>query len=140
MDGETAAETAAGVGGHAFPAWQDVAPEAEVAEGETLSVSANGRTILLCRSGGKIFAVGSLCPHYDAPMAEGNLVGDRIMCPWHWWEFDLASGRCVYAPSETTEFFFSGEFAGHPTDVRLAVYPTRVQSGRVFARVPEEAG
>ncbi|MGH3013703.1 MAG: Rieske (2Fe-2S) protein, partial [Gaiellaceae bacterium] len=38
-------------------------------------------------------------------------------CPWHGWEFDLETGACLDEPS-----------------LRAAVYPARVEDGRVLIR------
>jgi uncharacterized protein len=38
-------------------------------------------------------------------------------CPWHGWEFDLETGRCLDDPA-----------------LRAAVYPVRVEAGRVLVR------
>ena len=45
-----------------------------------------------------------------------ELAGKRTLrCPWHGWEFDLESGACLDEPT-----------------LRAAVYPVRVDEGRVL--------
>src|SRR3712207_5821542 len=60
-----------------------VATTDELKDGEMRQVSAGGTDILLARVGGKFHAVGALCTHYGAPLAEGALCGERVVCPWH---------------------------------------------------------
>ena len=39
------------------------------------------------------------CPHRWAPLSEGEVRGERIICPYHGMEFD-AAGNCVKAPTQ----------------------------------------
>lgn len=39
------------------------------------------------------------CPHRWAPLSEGRVEGERIICPYHGMEFDPA-GNCVKAPTQ----------------------------------------
>ena len=33
------------------------------------------------------------CPHARGPLAEGKLHGSVIVCPWHFFRFDLRTGK-----------------------------------------------
>ena len=33
------------------------------------------------------------CPHANGPIAEGRLHGSVIVCPWHFFRFDLRTGK-----------------------------------------------
>jgi nitrite reductase/ring-hydroxylating ferredoxin subunit len=33
------------------------------------------------------------CPHAQGPIGEGKLSGGAIVCPWHFFRFDLATGK-----------------------------------------------
>ncbi|MEO1689242.1 MAG: aromatic ring-hydroxylating dioxygenase subunit alpha [Pseudomonadota bacterium] len=39
------------------------------------------------------------CPHRWAPLSEGHVEGDKIVCPYHGMQFD-ASGNCTKAPTQ----------------------------------------
>ena len=59
---------------------------------------------------GALHAWADRCPHRGAPICAGRVVtpievrdgrldlGDRVSvlrCPWHKWEFEIATGRCL---------------------------------------------
>ena len=69
-------------------------------EGEMKSFDiAEDQKILLVKIKGKFHAMGGLCPHYGAPLDEGILSGDRIVCPWHHAAYDARSGDLKEPPS-----------------------------------------
>jgi len=41
---------------------------------------------------GQFGAVSNACNHYGGPLGEGHLDGDYIVCPWHGWKFNRATG------------------------------------------------
>ncbi len=53
----------------------------------------NGKEVAIFCVGGRYFATDNLCPHEGGPLAEGNLEGDSVTCPWHGWQFDVVSGE-----------------------------------------------
>src|SRR3954469_22253741 len=76
-----------------------VARDDELTDGEMKQVSAGGTEILLARVKGKYHAVGAHCTHYGAPLVDGVLNGDRIVCPWHHACFDITSGDVQEPPA-----------------------------------------
>lgn len=66
--------------------------------GARLVMTEEGDEIALFKVGGEIFALENACPHEGGPLCEGRLHGSAIVCPWHEWEFELKSGRCVNVP------------------------------------------
>lgn len=67
--------------------------------GSNLAVTASdGREIGLFNVGGKIYAIDNICPHAGAPLAEGIVADCTVTCPWHYWEFNLATGECLTVP------------------------------------------
>jgi nitrite reductase/ring-hydroxylating ferredoxin subunit len=79
-------------------------------EGDVRMVEIDGHRIGLYRVGDELHALADRCPHRGAPICAGRVVtpievrdgalelGDRasvLRCPWHKWEFAIASGRCL---------------------------------------------
>ena len=95
----------------------------ELKDGEMKQVSANGTDILLARVGGKVHAVGAHCTHYGAPLVEGALCNDRIVCPWHHACFNAATGDLEEPPALDS----------------LPRYEVRVENDDVIVRLPDEA-
>lgn len=94
----------------------DVCAVGEVTAGRITPVTVGRRTVLLTRlPSGEARAVLGRCPHQGAPLEFGCITGETVMngsgkmrmcrqgeilrCPWHGFEFDLASGEpAVAAP------------------------------------------
>ena len=44
---------------------------------------------------GEVMAYSGVCPHLGGPLLEGTIRNDRVICPWHQYEWDLRSGKFV---------------------------------------------
>jgi len=78
--------------------WYCVAYSDELAPGEVKSVRYFGRELVLARTeSGKAMVTDPHCPHLGAHMAAGKIIGERIACPFHGWEFGV-EGRCERIP------------------------------------------
>jgi 3-phenylpropionate/trans-cinnamate dioxygenase ferredoxin subunit len=77
-------------------------------------VRVGGREIGVFRVDGKFYAVRNRCPHQGAPLCTGHVgarvdsprpgevttvAGSLLMCPWHGWSYDMATGQ-AYAPGD----------------------------------------
>src|SRR5687767_7221136 len=100
-----------------------VAQISELADGEMKQVSANGAEILLSCVGGKFYAVGAHCTHYGAPLVDGVLSGERIVCPWHHACFDIKTGDLEEPPAFDA----------------LPRFDVRIDGEQIFVHVPENA-
>jgi phenylpropionate dioxygenase-like ring-hydroxylating dioxygenase large terminal subunit len=83
-------------------AWHAVARSVEVlAAHAPQSVTLLERKLVLWRTpSGEVFAAADRCPHREAPLSEGEVVGGCLVCPYHGWTFG-DEGRCVRVPSAT---------------------------------------
>jgi nitrite reductase (NADH) small subunit len=69
----------------------DVIP---LGEGRAFQLDDLGVAVFRQRDG-NLFATQSHCPHRQGPLADGIVGGGTVICPFHAWKFDLATGRCA---------------------------------------------
>jgi nitrite reductase (NADH) small subunit len=69
-----------------------VASRAEIPEGTGKTVDLEGKKIALFNVGGNFYAIANECKHRGGPLGEGTLDGSVVTCPWHGWEYDVATG------------------------------------------------
>jgi phenylpropionate dioxygenase-like ring-hydroxylating dioxygenase large terminal subunit len=53
--------------------------------------------VLFRTSKGDVVALHNRCPHRGAPLSEGWVEKDHVVCPFHGWHFD-EHGQCVKQP------------------------------------------
>ena len=66
--------------------------------GEVSCADINGQEVALYNVEGTVYATSNICPHQGAPLDEGMLDGDQIICPWHAWIFDVKDGTSPVNP------------------------------------------
>ena len=71
-------------------------------------------TVVVCRLEGAYYAFDGKCPHRGAPLADGELAGELLVCPLHHFKFSLKSGRCVM-----------------PKHLKLRSFPVREEAGEL---------
>ncbi|MDP9052293.1 MAG: Rieske 2Fe-2S domain-containing protein [Acidobacteriota bacterium] len=76
-----------------------VLPESQLADDKPTRAMYQGVPILLIRRGGRLFAMADTCSHFGAPLSEGRLVDNSIVCPYHSSRFDLEDGRVLDGPA-----------------------------------------
>lgn len=87
-----------------------------------LTVQVEGRDLLLVRdAGGRVRATDLLCPHLGSPLTRGELDGESISCPRHFYAYDLGTGR--------------NTFPGDERDLALGVHDVEERDGRVLVRL-----
>lgn len=97
------------------PEFERVAKAADLAENAQRLVSVGGKTLLLCKSDGEIFAVQNRCTHDHEQLAGGAMRKCTIVCPYHGARFSLKTGMPFGPP------------AFEPIDT----YPVRIVDGHV---------
>jgi nitrite reductase/ring-hydroxylating ferredoxin subunit len=110
-------------------------PVEEFPDGAMRLLKVGRREIGIIRSRERFYALRNLCPHQTGPLCAGivaakvvsagvgvGVAADQdqqvITCPWHGWEFELGTGRCVTDGS-----------------MRVATYGVSVAAGRVLVEV-----
>ena len=97
--------------------WHEVAEAGDVPEGGTLRVDCGDQPLCLYKLNGEIFATHDTCTHGQASLADGFVVDDALIeCPLHQGSFDIRTGRV----------------AGAPCKVDIAIYPVKLDNGKVF--------
>jgi nitrite reductase/ring-hydroxylating ferredoxin subunit len=93
----------------------DVCSIADIPDNRAKTVCLSGERVAVFRYDGRVSAVSNVCRHQNGPLGEGKIVGGCIVCPWHGYEYEPASGR---APAPFTE--------------RVPTFSVRVIAGRVL--------
>ncbi len=76
-----------------------VAKRSEIPSGSTKRVVVDGTALLICNVDGDFFAIEDVCTHDGGPLDQGELDGNRIMCPRHGAVFDVTSGAALTPPA-----------------------------------------
>ena len=70
-----------------------VARASELPPGECKVVRANGREVALYNVAGTFYATDNQCLHRGGALGEGVLQGHMIICPVHYWKYDVRTGE-----------------------------------------------
>ena len=86
--------------------------------------------------GGTLYALRNICPHKIGPLCTGRITGriqadappsaagsvpsfahdgEIIRCPWHQWEYEIATGRCLV-----------------DSRVHAKTYPVKIENGHII--------
>jgi nitrite reductase (NADH) small subunit len=83
------------------------------------SFSHGGRSFAVFADGGSLYVTDGACPHNGGPLAEGLVRDGVVTCPWHWYAYELGTGRCRTAPG-----------------YELRRYPVVEAGGLLYASIP----
>ena len=102
--------------------------------GERCIVTVAQRSIGIFNVKGTYYAVKNVCIHNQAPVCLGEvdgaylpsapdeyiwgMEGQVLRCPWHGWEFDIATGCSLF-----------------DRQTRLTTYPVSVEDGRILIEI-----
>ncbi len=67
----------------------------ELPDGEGFLFRSGAHQIALFRTGESVSAIDNVCPHAGASLAGGYTDANIVACPWHAWEFDCQTGKCL---------------------------------------------
>jgi len=79
--------------------WIAIARVEECPPGTSIERVAGGRIVALANVDGTFHAIDGLCPHQGGPLGTGRLCGTILTCPWHGWQFDVATGCHTITPT-----------------------------------------
>ena len=95
-----------------------VAAVSDILPGERLVVEAAGKQIAIFNVNGKLVACDNVCLHRGGPLGEGDIEELIVTCPWHGWQYDLATGECLMNPK-----------------AKISLYPVTVEGEAVCVEV-----
>ncbi len=96
------------------------------------AVTLLGERVVVWRApDGRLAAAVDRCPHREAPLSAGTVVGLGLQCPYHGWTYD-ADGGCVLVPS-------AGPGAAVPPRARLQRVQVTERYGLVWLCLDEPA-
>lgn len=79
--------------------WYWASKLTDIPEGGVKAIVLEGEKILLSRRGSAVTCFQNACAHLGLALDEGEVVDGIITCPYHGFQYDLASGECLTAPS-----------------------------------------
>ena len=78
--------------------WYPVAWAKTLKPGQVIPVVVWQKNIAVYRDAeGQVYAMENACPHKGIELHLGEVKGDRLVCPYHGWEFD-GNGQCANIP------------------------------------------
>lgn len=92
----------------------------DIPVGRMRSFMVDGRKIVVYHTARGFFATDNQCPHRGGPLAEGDLLGDEVVCPWHLWGFSVETGKNDRFP-----------------EMAVQVHETKIENGTVHVRLNE---
>lgn len=89
----------------------------ELTNGSMLRIELpDGDAVAVYRVDDEFFATADTCTHGTASLTEGDLIGDKIECPFHSGSFNCRTGQPVDAPCS----------------IPLQCYPVVIKQGEVW--------
>jgi len=76
------------------------------------------KEICVANVNGEYFAMDNACLHRGGPLAQGMVEDGKLICPWHAWAWDPATGE-----------------ATHDRRMKVAVYPVKIEDGDVMVEI-----
>jgi 3-phenylpropionate/trans-cinnamate dioxygenase ferredoxin component len=102
-----------------MPEWVSVPKGGDMLAGTMISMSAQGKRLIVYKTDSGYFATDRRCTHEAADLMRGYFDRSIIECPVHQGRFNICSGAALSAPAS----------------VPLRTYPVKVVEGQVFVEI-----
>ena len=86
--------------------------------GEAREFELNGKMICVANTESGYAAMDNVCVHRGGPLGQGMVDGNKIICPWHGWTFDVNTGAST-----------------HDASARVKTFPIKVEGEEVYIAV-----
>lgn len=100
----------------------EITPFDKLPRDRGIRVKVGDHRIAMFRVGDTVYAIGDVCSHAEASLAEGEVFDGSVECPRHGSEFDLETG----APSSL------------PATTPVPTYDVSVEDGTVFLSLEDQ--
>lgn len=87
-------------------------------ENEAKEFPCGEKTICVANVNGTISAMDNVCLHRGGPLGQGMIEGNKVVCPWHGWRWDVKTGAADQNPN-----------------LKVVVYPVKFESGDVIVEI-----
>lgn len=82
------------------------------ATNEAKEFACGAKEICVANLNGEYSAIDNVCLHQGGPLGQGTIEQGKVVCPWHGWQYDPATGEVV-----------------HNRNLKVAVYPLKIENG-----------
>ena len=89
-------------------------------EGEAREFQIGEKTVCIAHTSEGCAAMDNVCIHRGGPLGQGVVDGNKIICPWHGWMFDVNTGASTFS-----------------SEARVPVYPLRIEGDDVYIALNE---
>jgi nitrite reductase/ring-hydroxylating ferredoxin subunit len=96
-----------------------VAILSQVPPESVIEVMVGDQPYAICHTGGAVRALSGVCLHRGGPLGQGQMHDGHVVCPYHLWAFDCASGAYDDDPSK-----------------RVPTFEVKVEDGDILVQVP----
>jgi nitrite reductase/ring-hydroxylating ferredoxin subunit len=101
-----------------FMVWKKVAEKDSIPSGKGWEFKVDGKKIAIFNKNG-YHALDALCVHQDGSIAAGELDGDVVECPLHFWHYNIKTGKLL----------------DYLEDVKLQTYSVEVHNDGIYVDI-----
>jgi nitrite reductase (NADH) small subunit len=102
-----------------MPEFVRIANKSELPEvNEAKEFTVGLKVICVANVNGTISAMDNVCLHRGGPLGQGMIEGDKLVCPWHGWQWNPKTGEAAHNPK-----------------ARVAVYAIKLEGEDVLVAV-----
>ena len=100
----------------------EITPLDKLPRDRGVRVKVGDHRIAMFRVGDDVYAIGDVCSHAEASLAEGEIFDGSVECPRHGSEFDLETGVPTSLPATTP----------------VPTYEVSIENGTVFLSLEDQ--
>ncbi len=102
-----------------MPTFVKIANESDLPPaGEAKEFLCGNKPICIANVNGSYAALDGICPHRGGPLGQGMVEGNKVVCPWHGWAWDVKTG-----------------VAEQDRNMKVAVYPLKIEGGDMMVEI-----